>query len=713
MSGARKGTTGRPPVVPGARLPSATSDAVLDDVLLVDALAALAAADSRAQVAAAALPLLVDRPGVRACAVVGRDGDTVVVLGSAGYGCGSMSAGAALPLDAGLPVTEAVRTGRLVELGTGPAWVAAPFGAGGRSGALLLSLDGGPLGSSEDRARLLRLARALGDALHRAHQQERAVADLALLTASLAGSRPATPAADAAVAVRQVPYDGPVGGDVALVLPDGRGGTWLLVADVCGSGLLAAVVARTVHTAASALAAYVRTPGELLDALDRAVRPDCGPGVFVTALAVHLADGTAVVASAGHPLPLVLHGGVPTPCDVEPGQPLALETGVGAACAVASFPVPAGALLVLQTDGLTDRRGPGGSRDVDLAALLPRPVPDEPAALADALLRAADAVGPAQDDVTVLVVRHRLTVCGHAVPPPARPRRHRSGRRGRPRRASARARHLGPDRRRPPSSPAAASGIGRILALLLAERGAPCTSPTATLASAAAVAAAAGRGRRRGDAHRSTSPTPTRCRRSPTPSSRRPASTCSSTTRASATRAPWSTARWTTGGRSSRSTSWVSSTASTPSCRGSSRRPGGARRQHRLDGGPHAGGGMVPYSTTKAAVVGMCEALDREVAGSGVRVHALCPGVIDTAIVRTSTMRGPWTDKQARTTALYATRARPPTSSPVRRSPPSPAGACSCPTPRYQVVPPWLVKRAAPSTGAALSTFLVRRLSGG
>ena len=121
--------------------------------------------------------------------------------------------------------------------------------------------------------------------------------------------------------------------------------------------------------------------------------------------------------------------------------------------------------------------------------------------------------------------------------------------------------------------------------------------------------------------------------------------------------------------------------------------------------------GMVPYATTKAAVVGLSEALDREVVRQGVRVHALCPGVIDTAIVRTSTMRGEWVAKQAGVSELYASRGTSPDVVARAALDAVSRGRTLVPTPRYQVVPPWLVKRLAPATGSALSAQLTRRLT--
>ncbi|MCW2607839.1 MAG: hypothetical protein JWO60_2532, partial [Frankiales bacterium] len=136
-----------------------------DDVLL-DVLGPLAATDTPADVAAVVLDVLARLPGVRAglLARASRPGRDLVVLGSAGYDCTTMAAGALLPLSAGLPVTEAARTGAAQVVGTGPCWVAVPAGAGG---ALLLSLTVPPP-DDDDVARLVRLGGLLDGALRRA-----------------------------------------------------------------------------------------------------------------------------------------------------------------------------------------------------------------------------------------------------------------------------------------------------------------------------------------------------------------------------------------------------------------------------------------------------------------------------------------------------------------------------------------------------------------
>ncbi len=370
--------------------------------LLADILAALAGADTTSSVAAASLPMLLDQPGVRACAVLVRTASDAVVLASAGYDCGTMAAGMTLPLDAGLPVTEAISTSRLVVRGTGPSWVAVPFGRR-RTGALLLSLTSAPPGAADDLARLHRLARALGDALERAGRQESAVVELADIALRLTPAIPTGAGLD--VAVRCLPIEGAVGGDVALCLPDPHGGHWLFVADVCGAGLLGALTARSVATAVVAVAPFVDCPEQLLAAVERAVRTNVGAGSFVTAIAAHVTGGRLRVASAGHPSPLLLTSTDAVALPLEPGEPLALEIGAGVARRVTTYDLPVDAVLLLHTDGLTDRRTSGGTRVVELLELVSGGCDGSLEQVADRVLAAALTAGEAGDDVSLLLVR--------------------------------------------------------------------------------------------------------------------------------------------------------------------------------------------------------------------------------------------------------------------------------------------------------------------
>jgi hypothetical protein len=392
----------RPPV-PGAR--SVDTTLTLPAGLLVEALQALAGAATRNDVAEAVCAALVELDGVRAVAVLQRERDQAVVVGSSGYNCDAMAPGARLPLDSGLPATEAIRTARRVSQGDGPGWCALPFGRRATSrGVLLLSLGVGPPQDLADLAVLDRLAAALGIALDRAHSADRAAVDLAGVVAGLAPRRSVE--GILGVAVRQEPRGGSLGGDVVMTVPDGRGGEWLLAADVCGSGLAAATGAAAVRIAIRAVASLATGPAQLLGLLDGALRPEAPAGGFITAVVVHVAYGTVRAASAGHPAPLLITATGTVELGVEPGPPLALETTERLpVLRELTTVVEPGALLVLYTDGLTDRHGAeGGEIDVRRLAATAAGA-RSPAHAALAIVDAAEAEGPAEDDVSVLVAR--------------------------------------------------------------------------------------------------------------------------------------------------------------------------------------------------------------------------------------------------------------------------------------------------------------------
>jgi len=68
--------------------------------------------------------------------------------------------------------------------------------------------------------------------------------------------------------------------------------------------------------------------------------------------------------------------------------------------------------------------------------------------------------------------------------------------------------------------------------------------------------------------------------------------------------------------------------------------------------------GMSAYCATKSAVLGFSECLRLELAASDVGVTVVCPGVIDTPIVRTSRFYGAQSDERVRERAVEAFRRR-------------------------------------------------------
>jgi NAD(P)-dependent dehydrogenase (short-subunit alcohol dehydrogenase family) len=62
---------------------------------------------------------------------------------------------------------------------------------------------------------------------------------------------------------------------------------------------------------------------------------------------------------------------------------------------------------------------------------------------------------------------------------------------------------------------------------------------------------------------------------------------------------------------------------------------------------------MAPYATSKHAVVGLTESLNAELEPRGIRVSAVCPGVIDTNIISRAHLEGDLSQQKDRLVRLY------------------------------------------------------------
>ena len=137
-----------------------------------------------------------------------------------------------------------------------------------------------------------------------------------------------------------------VGGDLYQAWQT-QEGTMLVVGDVSGKGLQAAMTVATIVGAIRR--SHDLLPGELLGALNEAMQ---GQGGFVTCCCVLAGAEQLRMASAGHPAPYL--DGVEV--SMEPGLPLGVASGVS----YDEVRAPRPALLTLVSDGVLEAANPSG-----------------------------------------------------------------------------------------------------------------------------------------------------------------------------------------------------------------------------------------------------------------------------------------------------------------------------------------------------------------
>ncbi|WP_328292566.1 SpoIIE family protein phosphatase [Kineococcus sp. NBC_00420] len=191
-----------------------------------------------------------------------------------------------------------------------------------------------------------------------------------------------------------------VGGDFFDAIPTDRAFV-LSMGDVQGHNAAAAALMGRVRTAVRAYVSEGHDPAAVLERTNRLMQSFDGD-LFATCCLVSLDEGTGevVVASAGHPVPLLFAPGPVRELDVEPGPPLGVLPD-------ATFPqarhrLAARSRLLLYTDGLVEwpRDGDAGEETLELALAEMAGAPAE--LLADHVL--APARRTKNDDAALLVV---------------------------------------------------------------------------------------------------------------------------------------------------------------------------------------------------------------------------------------------------------------------------------------------------------------------
>ena len=211
--------------------------------------------------------------------------------------------------------------------------------------------------------------------------------------------------AGAEMAGRYVPGSGVVGGDWYDAFTLLSGELCVVMGDVAGSGLPAAVIMGRMRSALRAYALETPDPAEVLRRLDRKMQ-HFEPDALATVLYAVFDPGLDQlrVCMAGHFPPVIA---LPD----QPAELASIATGLmigvspDAPRRVTTLPVPAGALLCFYTDGLIER--PGQLIDDGQERLRRVVVAQPPEAVCAEVMGELVGSEPARDDIALLIVRRR------------------------------------------------------------------------------------------------------------------------------------------------------------------------------------------------------------------------------------------------------------------------------------------------------------------
>ncbi|MFJ5548092.1 SpoIIE family protein phosphatase [Streptomyces sp. NPDC093225] len=286
------------------------------------------------------------------------------------------------------------------------AWAFLPLLISGRPvGCCILSYDHPRTFTADERAVLTSLAGLIAQALDRARLYD-AVHGLArgLQETLLPHSLPTVPGLTMAARYLPASLGMDIGGDFYDVIPLEATTVAAVIGDVQGHNVAAAALMGQVRTAIRASAGA--SPDQVLARTNR-VLMDLGTDLLVSCLyaRIDLAGGTAVLASAGHPPPL-LHrpGGPGHAVRLDPAPLLGID--IGAPYPVTGLDLPAGSTLALYTDGLVEVPGTDPDRTVAaLADQLARQGDQDVDRLIDHLIHRAWPTGRYTDDTALLLLR--------------------------------------------------------------------------------------------------------------------------------------------------------------------------------------------------------------------------------------------------------------------------------------------------------------------
>jgi serine phosphatase RsbU (regulator of sigma subunit)/anti-sigma regulatory factor (Ser/Thr protein kinase) len=255
---------------------------------------------------------------------------------------------------------------------------------------LLLGLAADRVALAIDHARVFEREHKIAETLQRSLLPERL---------------PALPGLEVAARYLPAASEAEVGGDWYDVIPIAAGQVGLVMGDVAGKGLAAASMVGQLRSALRAYALEGHDPPTVVSRLNQLVWSESGESEMATLAYVVIdpAENTASWVNAGHLPPLVVD---------DDGEVTFLESAASVPLGVMPFPaytvttreLPAGATVLLYTDGLVER--PGEMLDVGLERLsdAAKAMEGGPERLCDGIVRRLVPAGAASDDVAVLAL---------------------------------------------------------------------------------------------------------------------------------------------------------------------------------------------------------------------------------------------------------------------------------------------------------------------
>lgn len=184
---------------------------------------------------------------------------------------------------------------------------------------------------------------------------------------------------------------GEVGGDFYQIVATANGGALIVIGDVSGKGMPAAMTVSLLVGTFRTLAHYTQSPHEILAAMNQRMLARSNGG-FTTCLALRAdADGTLTIANAGHIAPYLAGKEL----EIENGLPLGLAAE--AIYRESTFHLAPGQQVTLVTDGVVEARDKTGAlfgfeRTASISTQT-----------ADQIARAAKQFGQ-EDDITALTL---------------------------------------------------------------------------------------------------------------------------------------------------------------------------------------------------------------------------------------------------------------------------------------------------------------------